>query len=53
MAISRADTKKLADAYLAGRDVTNSRDVRAMIRVAAARVESEFVKIPVKVQFTE
>lgn len=53
MAISRADTKKLADAYLAGRDMTNTRDVRAMIRAAAARVESEFDKIPVKVQFTE
>lgn len=53
MAISRADTKKLADAYLAGRDMTNSREVKAMIAAAAARIESEFDKIPVEVRWTE
>lgn len=51
--ISPADTKKIADAYLKGRDMTNTREVRAMISAAAARVHSEFEKIPVEVRFTE
>jgi len=51
--ISFADQKKLADAFVKGRDRTSSREVQDMIRVATRRIHADFEKIPVDVRFTE
>ena len=51
--ISPSDQKKLADAFVAGRDRTSSREVQDMIRVATRRIHADFDKIPVEVRFTE
>lgn len=51
--ISFADQKKLADAFVKGRDRTSSREVQDMIRVATRRIHADFEKIPVEVRFTE
>jgi hypothetical protein len=50
--ISLADQKKLADAFVAGRDRTGTREVQDMIKVAARRIHADFEKIPVEVRFT-